>query len=70
MKLTISMLWQCAFVTAVTVGPGSGGIDAAQGSLPGATGRPLQRLGQHGRWLTDPQGRVVILHGGNVIMGL
>jgi hypothetical protein len=27
---------------------------------------PLQRIGRHERWLVDQQGRVLVLHGGNL----
>lgn len=43
---------------ALVLGLGDGGLAAAT---------PIPRLTHNGRWLADPQGRVVMIHGGNVV---
>ncbi len=52
-----------ADVTVATSGPCS----VPAGSLAKVAGAPSGPIGHAGRWLTDDQGRVVILHGVNVV---
>jgi endoglycosylceramidase len=42
-------------------------LASACSSSPKAASEPLPLLGHEGRWITDPAGRVVVLHGVNVV---
>ena len=43
------------------------GLTPGAGAAPGATGLAASGLAQSGRWITDPSGRVVTLHGLNQV---
>ncbi len=45
---------------------GAAAAPAPTAGAPAIPGAP-PRLSHYGRWLTDPHGRVVILHGGNIV---
>jgi endoglycosylceramidase len=49
--------------------PSSGGASSPDGSAPHATGptQPVGPVTHQGRWLTDATGRVLLLHGVNVV---
>jgi endoglycosylceramidase len=53
----------CALLAAALLAAGTG----ARAGDPRAAAAPLALLGHAGRWITDGQGRVVILHGFNVV---
>jgi len=55
------------FVTAFGLALALGVAGPPAGAAPGDTGLAAAGLGQAGRWVTDGQGRVVILHGLNQV---
>ena len=43
-------------------------VSALAATAPaGKASSPIPQLRQHGRWLVDPQGRAVLLHGVNAV---
>jgi endoglycosylceramidase len=54
----------CALLAASLLAAGTG---ARARDVPSAAAAPLALLGHAGRWITDGQGRVVILHGFNLV---